>query len=52
MAYSQREPPYYLRSGLGNGIPAAITAAMIMQTMTLEWEAHEQQAYDHDRLAP
>lgn len=30
-----REKPRYLRSGLGSGMPAAMTAAMIMQTIPL-----------------
>lgn len=46
---SRRVPPYYLCSGLGSGMPAAMAAAMIMQTI-LERETHKQQAHDHDRL--
>lgn len=34
-ACPRRAPLYYLRSGLGSGMPAAMTAAMIMQTIPL-----------------
>lgn len=34
-ACPRRAPPCYLRSGLGSGIPAAMAAAMIMQTIPL-----------------